>query len=962
MAPTPSPNARRTLQKQDKAKIAADKSEIKPKSLDLGKTIGLYDTATVREKVRKWHTTGGGVLTPQDALVVDSDKEDKEEEASTASSKPKTASSAEIETADASQIEIVDPPRAEIVEPPVTPAKPTISTTEPSQSPTKPRIVERKPMHNRLDADVRQASAPKKRVVSDGHWRVKRSPPKPPPPKPKPEKEKEKDKEKDLQYAWVRAPLLPRKPEQEPAPPKPKPQPKPIKVYAGRPRTKSFNNSRSDEAIEYSEDELARIRSPATPRQSTPKRLSRPRIEKASPRASKSDDDTSPKRVQTSQRRRKSLGPSRLDDPFSSADENRKSREFPSKASKYSPGETYNRRLGSRRRSLSPKDVTPRRRVASGHDRRPSLQKSPAFEDSDIEDMTQRRKSYRARKSRDDAHISDEPSSPPIRRLSNHDDEAARRRSVFRDEYARYTPRETYSSERKRSSKKKPYIAEDSDRVPNFEQRPLPESGLEATPTVHSSRVEAWLTGTPDPIKHPAGEAKYSKRSFSFEPLGRDMDVFTESTIDTESTITDPRDKRRSSSGRGIKSRNLDTPANGKADRSSRARSEPLDTLDPEIEIEYSSTTSVPTLRRTGARRGSPSPTKERILSPSPKQSVTESDVTSSVVSSSVDASAFDLPDVHMRNGGNTLAAKRLFPSTGKRLSTIASVETFNTKVQQAPPSSVSGYSESTVHAPDVPNNDQLATVPEDGAPSLVSVAKSRTSLKRKLTTHADLISVLSMPASRSKSIVSARSIRTHRSRLEIATIEDLMKELSSDESKYMRELRTLADGVIPVLLKCVFSKSEAAVAAGLFNRFPNSEKDAVADASKAIHDMGLAIQRLKSIHTRIPKDNHFQFLIWAQSAHNIYEKYVKAWRLGFQDVVVSLATEEEGSTVTTPKSVESGAWDQGLPRNEDGYIVDGDGERVDVAFLLKRPLVRLKYLAKTLKVSGIISQRTISC
>jgi hypothetical protein len=958
MAPSPSPNARRTPQKQEKSKAAAEKSENKPRSLDLGKTIGLYDTATVREKVRKWQTTGGGVLTPQDALVVDSDKEEKEEKeekAVTAASTLKAASEADVKSATAPPIEIVDPPRIEIVEPPATPAKSAMSEKEPSSSPTKPRVVERKPMHNRLDADVRQASAPKKRVVSDGHWRVKRSPPKPPAPKPKPEKEKEKEKEKDLQYAWVRAPLLPRKPEQEPAPPKPKPQPKPIKVYTARPRTKSFNNSRSDETMEEcSEDELHRTRSPATPRQNTPRRLSKPKIEKVSPRASRSDDDTSPKHVRTSQRRRKSVGPSGLDDPFSSPDENRKSREFPSRGSKHSPGETYNRRLRSRRRSLSPEGMPSRRRVGSGQDRRPSLQKSPAFDYSDDEDVKGRQRSYRAKKTRDDAHVSDEPTSPPTRRLSNHDDEAARRRSVFRDEYARYTPRETYSSERKRSSRKKSYIAQDNDRDLSFENQHVPEPGLETTPTAHSSRVEAWLTGTPDPIKNPAGESKHSKRSFSFEPLGRDMRAFTESTIDTESTITDPRDRQRSSSGRGSGSRNKDNRVKDNLDRGSRAMSEPLDMLDPEIEVEYSSTTSVPTLRRTGARRGSSSPTKERVLSPSPKQSVTESDVTSSVVSSSVDASAFDLPDVRMRNGSASLAAKRLFPSTGKRLSTIASVETFNTKVQQAPPSAVSEYSDGTAQPLEMPNNDQLATVPEDGALSTVSVAKSRTSLKRKLTTHADLISVLSMPASRSKSIVSARSIRTHRSRLETATIDDLMKELSSDESKYMRELRTLADGVIPVLLKCVFSKSEAAVAAGLFNRFPNSEKDAVADASKAIHDMGLAIQRLKSIHTRIPKENHFQFLIWAQSASNIYEKYVKAWRLGFQDVVVSLATEEEGSTVTTPKSVEGGAWDQGLPRNEDGYIVDGDGERVDVAFLLKRPLVRLKYLAKTLKVSDI--------
>jgi len=63
---------------------------------------------------------------------------------------------------------------------------------------------------------------------------------------------------------------------------------------------------------------------------------------------------------------------------------------------------------------------------------------------------------------------------------------------------------------------------------------------------------------------------------------------------------------------------------------------------------------------------------------------------------------------------------------------------------------------------------------------------------------------------------------------------------------------------------------------------------------------------------------------------------------MGFQDVVVNLAPADTNS---------SSRWDDGLLRNGDGDLINGDGERVDVAFLLKRPLVRLKYLAKTFKV-----------
>jgi len=168
------------------------------------------------------------------------------------------------------------------------------------------------------------------------------------------------------------------------------------------------------------------------------------------------------------------------------------------------------------------------------------------------------------------------------------------------------------------------------------------------------------------------------------------------------------------------------------------------------------------------------------------------------------------------------------------------------------------------------------------------------------------------------------------------------MNELASDEANYKRELRTLVDGVIPVLLKCVLSKSDAAKAAGLFNRTFTGKDDP--HATKPIVDMGVALERLKSTHQRIPQDNPEALLTWAQNAHRVYVEYVRVWRMGFQDVVVNLAP-------STGKPGESGAWDEGLPRNKEGDIVNNDGERVDVAFLLKRPLVRLKYLAKTLKV-----------
>ena len=293
---------------------------------------------------------------------------------------------------------------------------------------------------------------------------------------------------------------------------------------------------------------------------------------------------------------------------------------------------------------------------------------------------------------------------------------------------------------------------------------------------------------------------------------------------------------------------------------------------------------------------------------------------------------------------------KRPFPCTGPhRLSTIASVETFNTNIQNTAPSVLSDIPQVTTQL--LPAEIEKK-IKEDGNPSeLKSLKRS----KSRLTKHSDLISVLSLPRTGSKSIRSARSIRTNRSRLANVSIEDLMKELAMDESKYMRELRTLVDGVIPVLLTCVLSKSDSAVAAGLFQPSADGRDDP--NLTKPIVDMGITLERLKSLHKRIPIGNINPLLTWAQGAQRVYSEYLKAWRMGFQDVVVNLASaRQNGASVSGHEEINSDGLDGCLPRNENGDVVNGEGERVDVAFLLKRPLVRLKYLAKTLKGINIVA------
>ena len=358
--------------------------------------------------------------------------------------------------------------------------------------------------------------------------------------------------------------------------------------------------------------------------------------------------------------------------------------------------------------------------------------------------------------------------------------------------------------------------------------------------------------------------------------------------------------------------------------------------------VQETKRTPPPSPDRRSARKSVSSSVCDRRKSFTPNDRIKEDDA-ESVLSSCHTVSSMEGPDPNNPLKPPGINFKRPFPSTGKhRLSTIASVETFNTRQGAALPS-ISEFSTCTTHRP--PNEED----------PIIDEARDHFDprpLKRKtsrLTKHADLISVLSLPKAGSSSIQSARSIRTNRSRLATATIEDLLQELATDESKYIRELRTLVDGVIPVLLTCVLSKSDSAVAAGLFSGSTYAHADP--NFTRPIVDMGIALERLKTLHRRIPWGDLAALLTWAHGAQRVYAEYLKAWRMGFQDVVVNLApASEEISTVPRSRTPRSGGLDEGLPRNEEGDVVNGDGERVDVAFLLKRPLVRLKYLAKTLK------------
>ena len=459
-----------------------------------------------------------------------------------------------------------------------------------------------------------------------------------------------------------------------------------------------------------------------------------------------------------------------------------------------------------------------------------------------------------------------------------------------------------------------------------------------AAPRIPS--VENWLQDTPDPfvdedeppVEMPAPLSTSSSRR-------RKLPVEESANVPDPNAIWDSLDKERSGKreSEGRRRRRMrksgspeaeETPP-GSTDTSPREGKSPKsrDVMSDAPDLTPAA------LKRSKATRSTTSPERRRRPKSSPlKESFTTEDT---------ETAGNDKPPptpTHTDPLRPVGLFKRPFPSTGAhRLSTIASVETFRTKDDPS--------EQSEVHLDD-DQSTMMGTEGEDEARDIVDLSDlpgGQSGLKRKLTTHADLISVLSLPKAGNKSVKSARSIRTNRSRLATATVGDLMQELATDESKYMRELRTLVDGVIPVLLTCVLSKSDSAAAAGLFN--PSMSGDDP-NFTRPIVDMGVALERMKTLHRRIPQDKPDSLLLWAQGAQKVYAEYLRAWRLGFQDVVVNLA----------PAEGEEQGPDDGLPRDENGDIVNGDGERVDVAFLLKRPLVRLKYLSKTFRGINTIS------
>lgn len=468
------------------------------------------------------------------------------------------------------------------------------------------------------------------------------------------------------------------------------------------------------------------------------------------------------------------------------------------------------------------------------------------------------------------------------------------------------------------------------------------------TPSMPS--IEQWLEATPDPFID-ADEVKIESTQTlkSRESKKRNKPQESKSLVsgspydhldDQHHKDPPPRGSRRKKRERGALGIDDEVPAREPEPGDSRREqpAETMESLSPFTDrTPESSEKQASKLGRRGANRRATSPVKHRT------KSSMEVESPIAVVEESANPPSDSVPP--LRPPG--LNIKKVFPSTGDhRLSTIASVATLETKLEDGEPALEPNIAAlpSAIQTMKEREEEEL----KDSFDTHLPVRKNS-----RLIKHSDLMSILSQPHPDGRSIRSARSIRTSRSRLATATLPDLMRELATDETTYMRELQTLVDGVIPVLLSCVLSRADSAAAAGLFSSTASPGGDP--HYTKPIVDMGIALERLKTLHKRLPHIDHRSFLTWCHGAQRVYLEYLKAWRMGFQDVVVNLAPANDPGTKESANGQERNV----LPRNSDGDVVNVSGERVDVAFLLKRPLVRLKYLAKTLKGIDTVQHTT---
>lgn len=419
--------------------------------------------------------------------------------------------------------------------------------------------------------------------------------------------------------------------------------------------------------------------------------------------------------------------------------------------------------------------------------------------------------------------------------------------------------------------------------------------------------IESWLNGTSDPfLESPTAEERPSSQQ---KP--RHGSVRKPSSGNVRGS--------RESFPRNEGSTEDDTSSGGRAQRHDRGRASRPSSKDDLQTGSSSSKLHAPGLVRRPARRetGHSSPVERRYSrQPAPRESAETQD-------------AYSRREYHSEKADLNQYMSRLPSTASHRKDDGHDISVTQKRPGASPP-----------RAPKASRRSEYTDSTLTGLSRSKHVSKRGPGLKRRLTKHSDLMSVLSLPDTslvpgRSDSIISASSLRTRRAPLATQDVQLIFDEVSADEFKYKREIETLVEGVIPVLLNSALSRLDAAEVSG------QSMQDKLeVDQTRSIVEMGTALERIRSLHKSIPLDDAGQLACWVSSVCSAYDAYLDAWRFGYEDIVVNLAPACSSSETEQPNRA----------------YVNKETDVVDVAYLLRRPLVRVKYLSKAAK--GLLHAR----
>ncbi|KAF3933600.1 hypothetical protein ABW19_dt0206822 [Dactylella cylindrospora] len=281
-------------------------------------------------------------------------------------------------------------------------------------------------------------------------------------------------------------------------------------------------------------------------------------------------------------------------------------------------------------------------------------------------------------------------------------------------------------------------------------------------------------------------------------------------------------------------------------------------------------------------------------------------------------------------------------------------------------------------------SHTNLARDADPGDEYFVSVHEplKKSGIKRYKST-ADLISILSerkpSSAGRAKSIKSTRSIRSVKNKVVVSTLtlNDLLIELATEELSYTQDLILLEHRIVPVLMEAKLAKTDKEAMAG---KRASPEKLMENNPLKAIVDVNIALKRLNAVHEKlsdainasqtsiltaepesVQQADPLEILKWAQSAKYVYEDYISFWRMDWDEVVINTDVLE---AIEKNKAAAAGSGMGSAAELSAGLTSSAiNGKTIDVGYLLKRPLVRTRVLAKLFKVRdwAIFSSSSIS-